>query len=231
MSPCAPLILIRGFPLLINPFQGGVYLRGKQRKTLQGIPWPSGGGLSIRCWHYTLLLYFVDYHMVVSWNRGTPKSSILMGFSFINQSFWDTPFMDIYGAALHYPVCFLPSCYFYRLFEEVMQLQGVPGSKKNHEDAAENAMPCFGLTVRSFSASNGHLIWAFMFQSNMKSTCVNMVPHPTACSAIPAHILCMQPSLDFSCDQSCHCNVRLMPQFAEEFGPLNRRIRIGDFAT
>ena len=51
MSPCAPSIIIRGFPLLINPFQGGVYLRGKLGKTLQGIPWPSGG-LSIRCWHY-----------------------------------------------------------------------------------------------------------------------------------------------------------------------------------
>ena len=42
MSPCAPLIIIRGFPLLINPFQGSVYLRGKLGKTLQGIPWPSG---------------------------------------------------------------------------------------------------------------------------------------------------------------------------------------------
>ena len=36
MSPCAPLIIIRGFPLLINPFQGGVYLGGKLGKTLQG---------------------------------------------------------------------------------------------------------------------------------------------------------------------------------------------------
>ena len=94
MSPCAPSIIIRGFPLLINPFQGGVYLRGKQRKTLQGIPWPSGGGVLIRCWHYILLLYFVDYHMVVSWNRGTPKSSILMEFSIINQPFLDTPFIS-----------------------------------------------------------------------------------------------------------------------------------------
>ena len=52
MSPCAPSIIIRGFPLLINPFQGGVYLREKLGKTLQGIPWPSGVGLLIRCWHY-----------------------------------------------------------------------------------------------------------------------------------------------------------------------------------
>ena len=32
--------------------------------------------------------------MEVSWNRGTPKSSILMGFSLINQPFWGTPFME-----------------------------------------------------------------------------------------------------------------------------------------
>ena len=29
--------------------------------------------------------------LVVSWNRGTPKSSILMGFSVVNQPFWDPP--------------------------------------------------------------------------------------------------------------------------------------------
>ena len=32
--------------------------------------------------------------VVVSWNRGTPKSSILMGISIINQPFWGSP---IYG--------------------------------------------------------------------------------------------------------------------------------------
>ena len=36
MSPCPPLIITRGFPLLINPFQGGVYLGRKLGKTLQG---------------------------------------------------------------------------------------------------------------------------------------------------------------------------------------------------
>ena len=36
MSPCPPLIITRGFPLLINPFQGGVYLGGKLGKTIQG---------------------------------------------------------------------------------------------------------------------------------------------------------------------------------------------------
>ena len=32
-----------------------------------------------------------DVDMVVSWNRGTSKSSILVGFSLINQPFWGTP--------------------------------------------------------------------------------------------------------------------------------------------
>ena len=35
-----------------------------------------------------------DNHMVVSWNRGTPKSSNLMWLSIINLPFLDTP---IYG--------------------------------------------------------------------------------------------------------------------------------------
>ena len=62
MSPCAPLIIIRGFPLLINPFQGGVDLRGKLGKTLQGIPWPSLRGVIINLalalpWYMTLPQY------------------------------------------------------------------------------------------------------------------------------------------------------------------------------
>ena len=32
-----------------------------------------------------------NVHMGVSKNRGTPKSSILIGFSIINHPFWDTP--------------------------------------------------------------------------------------------------------------------------------------------
>ena len=36
----------------------------------------------------------MTYHMGVSWNRGTPKSSILIGFSLINPPFGVTP---IYG--------------------------------------------------------------------------------------------------------------------------------------
>ena len=37
---------------------------------------------------------FMTYYMVVSWNRGTPKSSILMGLSIKNQPSWGT---QIYG--------------------------------------------------------------------------------------------------------------------------------------
>jgi hypothetical protein len=61
MSPCAPLIIIRRFPLLINPFQGGVSLEGKLGKTLPG-PSDLMGGLINRCWHY-----------LDSWHEDLPK--------------------------------------------------------------------------------------------------------------------------------------------------------------
>ena len=32
MSPRPPLIITRGFPLLINPFQGGIYLGGNSER-------------------------------------------------------------------------------------------------------------------------------------------------------------------------------------------------------
>ena len=35
--------------------------------------------------------------MGVSKNNGTPKSSILIGFSIINRPFWGTPIFDIFG--------------------------------------------------------------------------------------------------------------------------------------
>ena len=34
---------------------------------------------------------FADLHLDVSENSGTPKSSILIGFSIINHPFWGTP--------------------------------------------------------------------------------------------------------------------------------------------
>ena len=42
-------------------------------------------------------------YMEVSWNRGPPKSSILIGFSIINHQFWIPPFMET-------PIC---SCIFH----------------------------------------------------------------------------------------------------------------------
>ena len=81
-------------PLINQPLPRGRLFTWKAKKDLARYTLTFWGGLLIRCWHYILLLYFVDYHMVVSWNRGTPKSSILMGFSIINQPFLDTPFIS-----------------------------------------------------------------------------------------------------------------------------------------
>ena len=38
-----------------------------------------------------LRIFTVQVYMAVSKNSGTPKSSILIGFSLINHPFWDTP--------------------------------------------------------------------------------------------------------------------------------------------
>ena len=42
-------------------------------------------------WHQTLRLKRGNLYMDVSENSGTPKSSILIGFSIINHPFWGTP--------------------------------------------------------------------------------------------------------------------------------------------
>ncbi len=39
----------------------------------------------------TIYIYLIYIYMVGSKNNGTPKSSILIGFSIINHPFWDTP--------------------------------------------------------------------------------------------------------------------------------------------
>ena len=82
-----------------------------ERQTQQQQHWPSGPPDSNKtasrdlCWCYPqresnttiLVLIFLlpdSYkyeYMEVSWNRGTPKSSILMGLSLINHLFWGTP--------------------------------------------------------------------------------------------------------------------------------------------
>ena len=43
-------------------------------------------------------------HLGVSKIRGTPKSSILIGFSIINHPFWGTSILEtpIYGSMMHY---------------------------------------------------------------------------------------------------------------------------------
>ena len=41
--------------------------------------------------HETSKISTCLHHMGVSENRGTPKSSILIGFSIINHPFWGTP--------------------------------------------------------------------------------------------------------------------------------------------
>ena len=46
------------------------------------------------------LISRLNHNMVVSKNRGTPKSSILIGFSIINHPFWGT---TIFGNS-HIPV-------------------------------------------------------------------------------------------------------------------------------
>ena len=44
--------------------------------------------------------------MDVSKNRGTPKSSILIGFSIINHPFWGTPFLETPMYVIVYLDCF-----------------------------------------------------------------------------------------------------------------------------
>ena len=51
------------------------------------VPGDCGLNLSAHAYIYTCIY---DYHMGVSKNRGTPKSSILIGFSIVNHPFWDT---------------------------------------------------------------------------------------------------------------------------------------------
>ena len=50
----------------------------------------SKGFSSQGCWSQSTDDIFFTY-MEVSWNRGTPKSSILIGFFFINHPVWGTP--------------------------------------------------------------------------------------------------------------------------------------------
>ena len=47
------------------------------------------------------LWHMIVAHMGVSENSGTPKSSILIGFSIVNHPFWGTPISGSYLFGLH----------------------------------------------------------------------------------------------------------------------------------
>ena len=55
-----------------------------------------------------------DWYMEVSWNGGTPKASILIGFSIINYPFWGTPNLGnphIELAHGNWPTWVAPACF------------------------------------------------------------------------------------------------------------------------
>ena len=51
-------------------------------------------------WDQFFLLFRLKFYMGVSKNNGTPKSSILIGFSIINHPFWGTPILGNIHIAL-----------------------------------------------------------------------------------------------------------------------------------
>ena len=54
------------------------------------------------------IVYILIGHMGVSKNNGTPKSSILIGFSIINHPFWGTPIFGNTHMSLDVPHFFWP---------------------------------------------------------------------------------------------------------------------------
>ena len=67
MSPCAPLIIIRGFPLLIKLFQGGVYLggRGDTGKDLTRSIWPCGGVINPTLTLYGINTLYINIYLYI----------------------------------------------------------------------------------------------------------------------------------------------------------------------
>ena len=63
---------------------------------------------------YTYMYIYILWYVGVSKNRGTPKSSILMGFSIINHPFWET---SMYFCHDLFQVCFIvgPMVFVYNL--------------------------------------------------------------------------------------------------------------------
>ena len=60
---------------------------------------------------YIYIYTHIFKRMGVSKNDGTPKSSILIGFSIINHPFWDTP---IFGNThIHRDLCSIKVCHIF----------------------------------------------------------------------------------------------------------------------
>ena len=58
---------------------------------------------TLRIWEYLHRCSSIDVYVGVSKNRGTPKSSIWIGFSIINHPFWGTPiFGNIHVCTVHF---------------------------------------------------------------------------------------------------------------------------------
>ena len=74
---------------LLGKGSGGVSSVGRPRSNKQRVADRVHQGMAL-----LPLIHWL--YMEVSWTRGTPKSSILIRFSIINQPFWDTypPFME-----------------------------------------------------------------------------------------------------------------------------------------
>ena len=99
-------------------------------KLLAECDWKTGGG-------FPLLSGFGVYiYMVISKNRCTSKSSILIGFSIINHPFWGTPIFGnthiyIYGMNVHHCLIILPRWLpYYGCTSKASWLLGKPSTQK-----------------------------------------------------------------------------------------------------
>ena len=82
--------------------------------------------------------------MVVSSNRGTPKSSILVGFSLINHPFWGTPILGNLHYFLHLPIAF--ARYFALLIDIYIYIEiYIPWNISIGKDLRPNSLVCFNI--------------------------------------------------------------------------------------
>ena len=108
----------------------------------------------VALWH----MYMKNTYMVVSWNRGTPKSSILMGFSLRNHPFGGTPMTMETPILVQYPhvQCFFH--YWWNHHSLMMRSQQIPinwlvRSKKKIADV----YPTFNIKSPHLDKNNAHL--------------------------------------------------------------------------